>query len=800
MGSFRPPLLCAFIFGCVLLVACQIDEDGEFTPKYQGIFIQAAIGDGFICATGYQDMGPRRTIYCAGAAEAGQTGNGTTSFTEDLVPVASSHDFIQVAAGARHACGLTGWGGVLCWGDNSAGQLGVPTTGPSPVPLLTPHLAWARQVTAAGESTCVLHRNFEVTCRGRIRVTEGRRRLLGDVPVTGSLPVEKILHSEANLCVLDALGEVLCLLAPGVEPEGGAVDLPGESAASLVLSHRVTAGEGTGPVLDACVARDYYCLLMESGDLRCAGRTFGVDPALSPPVSTASAVVTMTCTERELCLVSEDLRTRCLSTRAEASDPLPVPRLVPGSHAFSALFGGGEAFCGLETGSLWCWGEAFPGVCRAADDPPGCGNSGPAYRKPGRLPEEPPVNPLATCGDGLLQTGEQCEPSQEPLPCPGGFAGDVFCVNCAWHYDSCLETRPYVMPWGSGQKTPAMALLGTNVLQSASFDTEFGGSSGLVMSVDPIRGTLSWQVHLIDDGEVTPVSIRVEPEHVQVHYLVSLAPGVVLLKVARTDLDGIVLETGLLVHELCATCVFSSIQFDGAGRLYLFTRAQAAQGTGALQIDVFSSAGAHETVIALKPYTDVRVAQDGTFLALGAGSHFELPLGPSLLFTLDAAGNETGCRVLTELFNSQHLVQDPNGGWWVVGTIWVDNPFYEYFVLRPRFCHIPAEGEVVCHNPNPGVLKRHIIPSTFAFDGLGRIWATGTTHPTGMIFNDKKFHFFLALERRTGASRYYFRHIPVEPENGYSLFYYSGMMWSAALGDFDSPSQTWTCARAAQSL
>jgi len=51
------------------------------------------------------------------------------------VPVAGGLRFLQLSAGARHACGVTVGNVAYCWGPNSFGRLGDGTTTDRNVPV-----------------------------------------------------------------------------------------------------------------------------------------------------------------------------------------------------------------------------------------------------------------------------------------------------------------------------------------------------------------------------------------------------------------------------------------------------------------------------------------------------------------------------------------------------------------------------------------------------------------------------------------------------------------------------------------
>jgi alpha-tubulin suppressor-like RCC1 family protein len=74
--------------------------------------------------------------YCLGGNSAGQLGTDaatetcrvnsttTTPCATRVVPVSGGHSFVVVKPGAQFVCGLTPDGRALCWGSNSAGQIG----------------------------------------------------------------------------------------------------------------------------------------------------------------------------------------------------------------------------------------------------------------------------------------------------------------------------------------------------------------------------------------------------------------------------------------------------------------------------------------------------------------------------------------------------------------------------------------------------------------------------------------------------------------------------------------------------
>ncbi len=99
---------------------------------------------------------------------------------DEYLPYASEvedgHNFVEIAAGARHVCAVESDGSVWCWGDNSFGQLGLGNgDSESSVPTQVGEI----QVSGAEDAFPALGRDFSaVLARGR-----GQPALLGREPV-----------------------------------------------------------------------------------------------------------------------------------------------------------------------------------------------------------------------------------------------------------------------------------------------------------------------------------------------------------------------------------------------------------------------------------------------------------------------------------------------------------------------------------------------------------------------------------------------------------------------------------------
>lgn len=93
-------------------------------------FVQVAADDGFTCAVA--DGGD---AYCWGANVDGRLGDGTEDDSTEPVAVSGDLAFVELSAGEVFTCGVTEAGGAWCWGSNRVGWLGDGSGEDSTVPV-----------------------------------------------------------------------------------------------------------------------------------------------------------------------------------------------------------------------------------------------------------------------------------------------------------------------------------------------------------------------------------------------------------------------------------------------------------------------------------------------------------------------------------------------------------------------------------------------------------------------------------------------------------------------------------------
>ncbi len=149
--------------------------------------VSVAAGENHSCAVRTDG-----TVWCWGAGADGQLGDGTTGDPVDQIrttPVrvrfgsGPLRDASKVTAGASHSCAIRSGGRVVCWGDDTYGQLGSGQGGAAAPGRLTAvrvrygsgYLTGVKRVSAGDHHTCALRSDGRVLCWG-----DGSDGQLGD--------------------------------------------------------------------------------------------------------------------------------------------------------------------------------------------------------------------------------------------------------------------------------------------------------------------------------------------------------------------------------------------------------------------------------------------------------------------------------------------------------------------------------------------------------------------------------------------------------------------------------------------
>jgi hypothetical protein len=236
----------------------------------------------------------------------------------------------QVAAGARHSCGLGSAlvGGVYvpdsvaCWGASALG-----TTVQLPQPSLGP----VAQITAGDGTTCVLTAAGSVTCWAA--TTDANA--LNAYTVTGLGTVVDLAVGGSRACAVNDTGSVSCWDKDLGTPAGGPV---------VADFAQIDAFGGVA------------CGATTTGSAACWGISLATVEPSSPPADLAG-VTQVAVGSNFACATSTD-GVRCWATGLTAPDArvLAIPAGLTDVRSVEA---GGNSVCANKraTGEVVCWGE-----------------------------------------------------------------------------------------------------------------------------------------------------------------------------------------------------------------------------------------------------------------------------------------------------------------------------------------------------------------------------------------------------------------------------------------------------------
>ncbi|CAN5877787.1 hypothetical protein BH11MYX4_BH11MYX4_15410 [soil metagenome] len=360
--------------------------------------------------------GPARSLYCWGANDHGQIGNGKTgagAFTEDVTSatrIALDETGLpfdgleEVSLAAWHSCARKA-DLLFCWGQRLTGAQAEPPAAANldrTAPRAIGNFDVAR-VAAGGPHTCALTSAGKLACFGHSAFNElGRANAddalctapffhdyhatanhqcagtLGGVSFATPTKTTSVVSGEIHSCAL-ADGKVSCWGAGG----SGQLGRPGAGAAELNAQTVVTDPLLLTP-LDAVTAlasdgAKHTCALRATGVV-CWGLNdvgqLGVDPVGTPQRGFAGAVIAGTAgaralgvAERVTCVVRADATVACwgadLAALADGGvgasfAPVPVkgPLGVGLLNTVVAVAPGARHACARKNdGSVWCWGK-----------------------------------------------------------------------------------------------------------------------------------------------------------------------------------------------------------------------------------------------------------------------------------------------------------------------------------------------------------------------------------------------------------------------------------------------------------
>jgi alpha-tubulin suppressor-like RCC1 family protein len=257
------------------------------------------------------------SIYCWGANDANQVGDGTT--TNQPAPVRLAlPPAIDIAVGQWHGCAITTGHDVWCWGRNLYGALGDGTFDDRPTPVPST-LSNAVAISVADDTTCAILGDATVACVG-----QGDAGDRGDGSTTNMESTWRPALGLADIHAIDgSCHRHGCVVLPDATVACWGQNASGELGDGSMMN-RETPIAVTGVTARAAVATGAFfsCALGLDGQVSCWGENeFG---QLGYP----------------------------------AGAPRPLAAIVPDlGNVHQLALGCGQACALRDDNSLWCWGQ-----------------------------------------------------------------------------------------------------------------------------------------------------------------------------------------------------------------------------------------------------------------------------------------------------------------------------------------------------------------------------------------------------------------------------------------------------------
>jgi alpha-tubulin suppressor-like RCC1 family protein len=155
-------------------------------------------------------------VVCWGDNTNGQIGDGTSGNVRRQPTPTGITSAVSVAVGKDHSCALLATGSVQCWGSNATGQLGVGSgTTSSSLPVTVPSLSGVVSLVAGTGFTCARKSDGTVRCwglnlRGQLGDGTTTSPRFSPVSVSGLTDAARIVAGATHACALRGNGAMAC--------------------------------------------------------------------------------------------------------------------------------------------------------------------------------------------------------------------------------------------------------------------------------------------------------------------------------------------------------------------------------------------------------------------------------------------------------------------------------------------------------------------------------------------------------------------------------------------------------------
>jgi alpha-tubulin suppressor-like RCC1 family protein len=346
------------------LLALAVQSIGERPARAESAAPGAASGYSHGCARKFDG-----TVWCWGANDSGQLGDGSTLDHAVPAPVtALGSSVAEVSVGDVFSCARRLDGTLWCWGSNVAGQLGNGSFDAALVPTQVASLGSAVAEVSAGDLfACARKIDGTLWCWGT--------GSLGNGAVTSSAtpmqvlalggPAAEVSTGDGVACARKTDGTLWCWGSNtfGVVGDGTTTDRP-TPVMVAALGTDVT-GVSVGDIFACAVKSDGSVWCWGTNDRGQLGDGTTTSHYLPMKVPSLYNVATVSANGRHACAVRRDGTLTCWGWNAsgELGDGTTTDRSTPvavsglGSSVAEVSTGVNHNSCArLMAGSVWCWG------------------------------------------------------------------------------------------------------------------------------------------------------------------------------------------------------------------------------------------------------------------------------------------------------------------------------------------------------------------------------------------------------------------------------------------------------------